>query len=463
MKEEAVRDHFDNIAGEYDSWKKKNNYYGRGLRSVIEKYVRPGAKVLEVGCATGDMLASAEPSRGVGIDVSGEMIKIARDKYPGHEFICSDIENLDLDEKFDFILMIDLVDHVSDLVSLLKTVRKFCHPTTKIVVTTINPWWGPVLSLMERVKAKMPEGPHNFVEKRNLAKMIEFSDLSIAYSAYALLFPKYIPLLSFLANTIGTKIWGINKLSFVQYMILHADPVNQTNLGKGCSVIIPCYNEEDNIEEAVNRVPRMGAKTEVIVVDDGSTDGTRRKVEKMIEEGKDIKLVRYAKNAGKGYAVQKGFENAQEDIIMILDADMSVLPEELPLFFDLLNKGLCDFVNGTRMLYPMEAQAMRFLNLFGNKVFSLMLTFISGQHLTDTLCGTKALFKKDFKYIKMGSDKWGDYDLIFGAAKMGLRIMEMPVHYCARKADLSKMKTFSHGIHLLKITFKAFKDIVWKF
>lgn len=463
MKNKSVKDHFDKISSEYDAWKRKNRYYARGLESIIKKYVRPGSRVMEIGCATGDMLDSASPSRGVGIDISAEMIKIAQAKYPRYDFICTDLEGLDLSEKFDFILMIDLIDHVSDLVSLLRAVRKFCHPTTKIIVTTINPWWEPVLSLMEKVRAKMPEGPHNFVEKRNLAKIIDFMDLSIVCSGYALLFPKYIPVLSFLANTLGTRIWGINKLSFVQYMILHPDPLNHTDLGKGCSVIIPCYNEEENIEEAVSRVPDMGKRTEIIVVDDGSTDNTRAKVQQMIREGKEIELVHYDDNRGKGYAVQKGFESAREDILMILDADMSVPPEELPIFFELLNKGLCDFVNGTRMLYPMEDQAMRFFNLLGNKIFSLLLTFISGQHLTDTLCGTKAFFKKDLDSFKMGYDRWGDYDLIFGAAKTGLRIMEMPVHYGARKADLSKMKTFTHGLHLLRITLRAFREIVLKF
>jgi hypothetical protein len=147
---------------------------------------------------------------------------------------------------------------------------------------------------------------------------------------------------------------------------------------------------------------------------------------------------------------------------MILDADMSVAPEELPQFFKLLNKGLCDFVNGTRMVYPMQKQAMRFLNLLGNKFFSLVLTFIAGQHLTDTLCGTKAIYRKDFQYIKMGTDKWGDFDLLFGASKLGHKIMEIPVHYAARRSGESKMNAFRHGLHLLKGCLRGFKEIVLK-
>jgi glycosyltransferase involved in cell wall biosynthesis len=145
---------------------------------------------------------------------------------------------------------------------------------------------------------------------------------------------------------------------------------------------------------------------------------------------------------------------------MILDADIAVPPEELPRFFEPLNKGICDFVNGSRMVYPMEKESMRFLNLLGNKAFGLIMTFLVGQNITDTLCGTKALYKKDFKYIKMGADKWGDFDLLFGIAKLGGIIVEMPVHYMARKSGKSKMKTLQHGIHLLRACFRGFKELI---
>ncbi|MCK4308328.1 glycosyltransferase family 2 protein [candidate division WOR-3 bacterium] len=313
---------------------------------------------------------------------------------------------------------------------------------------------------MEKIGAKRPEGPHNFIEKRNLTKIIEFLDFSISYSGYMLLFPKYIPLLSFLANTIGVKIWEINKFSFVQYMILHPLPKNENDFGFGCSVIIPCYNEAENIEEVVKRIPKMGKETEIIVVNDGSKDETADIVKKLKKHYQNLKLIDYSPNKGKGFAVKKGFDAATQEIVMILDADMSAPPEELPRFFNLLNKGICDFVNGTRMVYPMQEQSMRFLNLLGNKIFALVMTFITGQHLTDTLCGTKAMYKKDYQHIRMGLDKWGDFDLLFGTVKLGNKIMEMPVHYMARRAGESKMRAFTHGFHLLRASFRGFKELV---
>ena len=460
LSNELIRAHLDGIAKDYNSWQRKNAYYYRTIASLVARVVRPGSSVLVVGCKTGDLLASSRPGQGVGIDISPLMIKLAREKYPRHTFFESSIEEFSYQGVFDYVIMADMVDHVYDVVSLFEGAYRFCHPGTKIIITTINPWWEPVLSLAERMGAKMPEGPHNFIEKRNLAKMIEFLDYAISYSGYLLLMPKYIPLVSFLVNAIGTRIWGLNKLSFVQYMVLHPLPADANDLGYGCSVIIPCFNESANIEEAVSAVPAMGKATEIIVVNDGSEDRTAEVARVLMARYRNLKLIDYQPNKGKGYAVQQGFQAASQEVLMILDADRSVLPGELPRFFAVLNKKKGDFVNGTRMVYPMEYEAMRFFNLLGNKIFGLIMTFIVGQHLTDTLCGTKALLRKDFVRMRMGLDRWGDFDLLFGAARLGLKIVEMPVHYKARKAGASKMNAIRHGFHLLRACFRGFKELV---
>lgn len=456
-----VREHFDKIAQDYDKWKTKNKYYYQNIKTFIDRIVRPGSKILEVGCGTGEVLASLNPSYGVGIDISPEMVKLAKQKFPQHTFIASPIEKFESEEKFDYIIMVDVVDHVYDMMDVFDSIYKLCHPGTRIVLTTINPWWEPILHFMEKLGAKMPEGPHNFIEKRNIAKMLSFQNFSINYSGYLLLFPKKIPVLSFLANTLGTRIWGLNKFSSVQYMVIQPGPPNTTDLGYGCSVIVPCYNEEGNVQELIRRVPKMGRQTELIIVNDGSKDQTAERVRQMQKEFPNVKLIDYSPNHGKGYAVKQGFDAATQEVIMILDADMTVPPEDLPRFFHPLNQGICQFVNGTRMVYPMEGQAMRFLNLLGNKLFGLIMTFITGQELTDTLCGTKALYKKDYKYIKMGLDKWGDFDLLFGAAKLGCKMMEIPVHYKARVAGKSKMKTFQHGMHLLGASLRGLRELVF--
>ncbi len=460
-EKKVVEEHFDEIAKNYDYWKKKNWYYYATIKAHLSRIVPPQASVLEVGCGTGAILNSLNPSRGVGIDISSEMVKLASQKFPQHTFIHSPIEDLKLDEKFDYIIMVDVVDHVYDVMSVFENLYRFCKPTTQIILTTINPWWDPILHVMEKIGAKMPEGPHNFIEKRNLGKMIELLDFSISYSGYMLLFPKHIPLLSFLANSLGTRIGILNKFSSVQHMIIQPVSKNETNLNYGCSVIIPCYNEAGNIEEAIRRIPRMGKYTEIIVVNDGSKDNTAQVVRGLEKEFPNLKLIDYSPNRGKGQAVQAGFDAATQEVIMILDADISTPPEELPRFFNPINQGRCQFVNGTRMVYPMEEQAMRMANLFGNKLFGFTMSFITQQHLTDTLCGTKALLKKDYLRMSWGLDKWGDFDLLFGAAKIGSKIMEVPVHYLSRKSGESKMKAFQHGMHLMRACWLGFRELVF--
>ena len=227
-----------------------------------------------------------------------------------------------------------------------------------------------------------------------------------------------------------------------------ADKVNRC---VGCSVIIPCYNEEQNVEEVVRRIPAMGTYTEIIVVNDGSTDETADIVMRLKREHSNLKFIDYSPNRGKGFAVKRGFDMATQDVLMILDADMSVQPEELPRFFDLLTGGTCSFVSGARMIYPMQGKAMSPLKLFGNKFFAFIASIIARQRLTDVLCGTKALYKKDYRHIKMGRDRWGDLDLLFGAARLGNRIVEIPDRYVARRTGFSKMRPFRHGLHLLWI------------
>ncbi|MCK4308110.1 class I SAM-dependent methyltransferase, partial [candidate division WOR-3 bacterium] len=138
---QTVEKHFDLIAKDYDKWKKKNAYYYDSIKSLVKKVIRPGSKVLEIGCATGEVLASSKPGIGVGIDLSSEMVRLAREKFPQYTFICSSIENFQYKEKFDYIIMVDVVDHIYDIINVFESVYKFCHPTTKIILTTVNPWW----------------------------------------------------------------------------------------------------------------------------------------------------------------------------------------------------------------------------------------------------------------------------------------------------------------------------------
>ena len=187
----------------------------------------------------------------------------------------------------------------------------------------------------------------------------------------------------------------------------------------------------------------MGSKTEIVVSDDGSTDGTRGLVLKIMDTDPRVRLVGVDTNQGKVHAVRAGFDAAKGDVLMILDADMAVPPEELPKFMKPFEDGTATFLNGTRLVYPMEGRAMKILNYVGNKLFCFLVSFILHQRISDTLCGTKAVLKRDYsRMIRGDKERWGDFEMIFGAARLKLRIEEIPIHYDERQAGSSKMKAF---------------------
>ena len=230
------------------------------------------------------------------------------------------------------------------------------------------------------------------------------------------------------------------------------------------SVIIPCKDEKGNVEDAVRRIPRLAGQTEIIFCDDHSTDGTLEEVMRVrsVYSEQHIRL-EYGPGICKSKNVWTGFNAATGDILMILDADLTTMPEELGYFLDVIASGQAEFVNGSRLIYPVPKGAMNAANMLGNKVFSVAFTYLLGQRVKDTLCGTKVLWRSDWERIKpmLGSwgteDRWGDYELLFGAAKLNLKILDLPVHYQERIYGSTKMtKVFRHGLIMLKMCWHGF-------
>jgi SAM-dependent methyltransferase len=447
----SARIHFDKVATDYDYWKNKNWYYYFFLKRFLRARVRSRRDVLELGCGTGQILASLDPRRGLGVDVSEEMVQIARAKFPDLTYEVGDIEHLNVDGRFDYVVMVDLIDHVSDIWAAFGAIQPVFNPRGRLLITTINPLWEPLYSLAESLRMKMPEGPHNFVPLEDICNLLVLRGFSVEEKGFHFFVPRRIPLLTGLLNAILSRVPILRRLGMVQYVVAKPKEAKREELT--ASVVIPCLNEAQGIRACLERVPFDPKILEIIVVDDGSTDGTADVVHEVQQTHPRVRLISYQPNRGKCFAVQEGFRAARGDVLIILDADMSVPPEEIPRFLEPIAEGHAHFVNGTRMTYPMEAESMRFLNLLGNKVFGLVLSGLMGQRITDCLCGTKALLREDFERIPMGRDPWGDFDLLFGAARQKLTIVEMPVHYRRRVADLSKMKTFRHGLSLLKMCF----------
>lgn len=464
-KEEKVK-YFDSLAPQRDKWRKKNRFYHEEIERFLRYLIPKNSSVIEIGCATGDTLASLSPSRGVGIDISQSMIEKAREKYPNLEFLVDDFEALKINEKFDYVLIDGTIGHVDDIQIAFKELHKVCKANTRIIIVYYNYLWEPLLKFTEAVGLRMRHMLEHWLPLDDIANLLYLNNFEVIKKGYRCLLPAYIPLLSTFCNRFLANMPFFWKLSLVEIIVARPLSIRKPPEDVTCSVIIPCRNEKGNIEQAVLRTPDMGRHTELIFVEGHSEDGTLEECERVKAKYPDRDITVLVQDGkGKGDAVRKGFANAKGDVLMILDADLTVPPEDLPKFFEAIVSGKGEFINGSRLVYQMEKQAMRFLNLLGNKFFSRAFTYLLEQRIRDTLCGTKVLWKDDYERIIAGRDyfgdfdPFGDFDLLFGAAKLNLRIVEIPIRYRERRYGRTQISRFKHGWLLLKMTLFAIKKI----
>ena len=451
------------IALNRDKWIKKNKYYYEYLIEFLKFNIPEGSKVIEIGCGTGYILNSLNPSRGVGIDISPEMIKVSKDKYPDYDFYLMDAENITIDEKFDFIIISDTIGYFEDVQRSLDQIRKLCSDDTRIIITYFNFLWLPLMNLAETLKLKMPQVRNNWLDIMDISNLLDLSGFDIIRAGRKFMMPVYIPLLSGFINKFIANLPLLNKLCLTKFIIAKKSVLE--NSLDTVSVIVPARNEKGNIEQIVKRIPQMGKHTEIIFVEGNSTDNTFEEIKLICEKYSSEYDLKYAQQDGKGKAdaVRKGFEMAQCKILMILDADMTVPPEDLPKFYEAIHSGKGEYINGSRLVYPMEKDAMRTLNIMGNKFFSMMFTWILSQRIKDTLCGTKVLTKDNYEKLKEAKkflgdfDPFGDFDLILGSSKLNLKFAEIPVRYKARIYGSTNISRFKHGWMLLQITFFAMR------
>ncbi|MEO6286565.1 MAG: bifunctional class I SAM-dependent methyltransferase/glycosyltransferase family 2 protein [Dyadobacter sp.] len=456
---------------EREQWISKNDYYARSLVAHLKFIVPEGCAVLEIGCGTGYLLEELKPARGVGIDVSPEMIRFARIRRPANTYYEMDAEHLFLDQTFDYVIVSDTIGSFRDVQKAFEKIHQVFTPQTRLVITSTNLIWRPLLHIAERLGLKMPQVRQNWLDIHDIISLLNLSDFELISNQRKMIFPKYIPLLSPFLNRYVGNFPLINNLGLITCLVARSARCVQRPIDNvSVSVIIPARNEKGNIEALIQRMPKMGGHTEIIFVEGNSTDQTWEEIQRQASRYKETHDIKWAQQDGKGKgdAVRKGFNMASGDILMILDADITVSPEELPKFFDAIAFGKAEFINGSRLVYPMEKQAMRFLNLVGNKFFSLAFSWLLGQPLKDTLCGTKVISREN--YIKLAAnrsyfgefDPFGDFDLLFGAAKLSLKFIEIPIHYRARSYGETNISRFKHGWLLLRMTFFALNKIKFR-
>lgn len=376
------------------------------------------------------------------------------------------------EREYDYVVVNDALGYVHDVENFFREARSVLAKDGRIFITQYSALWEPILRLASVLGMRDGKIEQNWLSRNDLKNFSYLAGFDVVKSGTKMLMPIYIPIISYLLNNVVANIWPFTQLGLFHYVVARKSDTLIFDQKPSISIIVPARNEAGTIEKIARELPALGFFTEIIFIEGNSTDNTWdeiNRVAKMAESGafgagKKIKIGRQT-GKGKGDAVRLGFDMAEGQILAIYDADMTVPAESIPRFYDVIVENKADFVNGSRLVYPLQKESMRILNFFGNKFFSLAFSWILSQPLKDTLCGTKVLRKKDYEKIKKNRaffgefDPFGDFDLLFGAAKLNLKIVDLPIHYQERTYGSTNISRWKHGWLLLRMTFFAARKI----
>ena len=454
-----AREHLERVRGFYDVAPTESQAAARAYRSLLAHYynllIPPGSSVLEIGCGSGTLLAQIRAARKVGVDVSPAQVAAARQRVPDAEFVVQAGELLELDERFDVIIISDTLNLAADVQRLLERLHTVAHDGTRLLVNFQNTMWRPALSLARLLGLKAAQPQNSWLAWSDVTNLLRLGGWDPLSGHARILVP-------FQALGIGSLVnrWLAPWLAWfcLTIFLVARRERNSAPRSLTVSVVIPARNEAGNIAAAVARTPELGAGTEIIFVEGHSRDDTWQEIQRVAAAHPErrIKILQQS-GRGKGDAVRAGFAAATGDILMILDADLTMPPEELPKFYDVIASGRAEFANGVRLVYPMDERAMQFLNLCANKAFGLIFSWLLGQPVKDTLCGTKVLSRAHYERIASNRryfgdfDPFGDFDLLFGAAKLNLKIADVPIRYRERTYGSTNIQRWRHGWLLLQM------------
>ncbi len=451
--------HWDYVARSLAGRSSGARWYHERLAEVYRFLITADQRVLEIGCGAGDLLASLQCARAVGVDFSPAMLDAAKSSHPNLEWIQADAHDLScIEGPFDFVILSDTINELWDVQGVLEEAARVCTPSTRIVINFHSGLWRFPLSIAQKLKLAISTLAQNWLTQDDMRGMLQLASFECIRSWQEVLWP--LPL-GGLANKFLVRFWPFNQFALANFIIARPHQQAERTLPV-VSVVVPARNESGNIKALFERTPVMGSRTELVFVEGHSRDDTYAAIQREMaaHSERPARLFRQS-GVGKADAVRLGFSQAEGDVLMILDADLTVPPEDLPRFYHALSDGKGEFINGVRLVYPMEKQAMQGLNLIGNKLFSLVFSWILGQPIKDTLCGTKVLWRRDYELIAANRsyfgdfDPFGDYDLIFGAAKLNRRIVDLPIRYRERTYGSTNISRWKHGWLLLRMVWFA--------
>jgi SAM-dependent methyltransferase len=451
--------HWDGVARQLANLPDWSGAYHARLERVYRSVVPPGQRVLEIGCGQGDLLAALRPAFGLGVDVSGEMVRRARERHRQADltFVQADVHALHLDQAFDVVVLSDVVNDLWDVEQAFRCLARLTTPRSRLILNFYSRLWEVPLDAARGLGLAKPLLAQNWLTVDDVRNLLHLADFEVTRQWDEILLPLDLPPLDSVANRYLAHVWPF-RIGDLTHFVVARPIVAAPEPEPLVSVVVPARNEAGNVAEIFERTPEMGAGTELVFVEGHSRDDTYATIQREIARHPErrCQLLRQT-GRGKGDAVRLGFERAQGEVLMILDADLTVAPEDLPRFYAALRDGKGELINGVRLVYPMEKQAMRFLNLLGNKFFSLAFSWLLGQPIKDTLCGTKAVRRADYACIAAERayfgefDPFGDFDLLFGAARLNLKIVDLPIRYRERTYGTTNIRRWEHGWLLLRM------------
>lgn len=427
------------------------------LRRLLAGIVPAGCAVLQVGCGRGDLLASLSPGVGVGVEPSPDLAEQAHRRHSSIRVYAAPLDDFQVEGSFDYILVTDGLVDCFDVDDLLKCVARCAGDSTRVIITNHSRLWRPILKVARALGLARPRFGDTWFSPADLRAALGRCGFEVISASPEVLLPVPVPVAATIANRFLARLPLLRSLCLHDAFVARKVPVPDRR-ALGVSVIVPARNEAGHVARLMREIPPMGAWTEVIFVEGNSTDGTLAALDALVRERGDprVRLIRQP-GKGKGDAVRAGFAEARGDVLMILDADLTVPAETLPSFYEIVASGHADLANGTRLVYGMDGKAMRFLNLLANRLFARAFTYVLGQQVRDTLCGTKVMRRDLYERIAANrayfgdADPFGDFDLLLGAARFHAKIADVPIRYRERAYGKTNISRFRHGMLLLRM------------
>jgi len=452
------------VTSRLNVWKKYskiNWYYYHHVQKLAKHVIPVEASVLEIGAKNGELLRSLQNKIKLGVEFDKSFAATKRSKIKVTTF--NDFKKTR--QKFDYILLSNTLSEIDNIQDFLSEIKKYCHQDTRIVVFYFNYLWKSALDVGEMLGVKSPDYKIlNWLSGADVDNFFTLENFEIVKSGKYFMFPFKIAFISDFVNKYVSQLPVVNNLDLINFSIFKPKSIEKDY---SVSIVMAARNESGNMKGVLKKIPKLSKKQEIVFVEGHSTDDTYEVIQEEIRKynGPFTASLFKQKGVGKGDAIRLGFTKAKYELLMILDADLTVDPKELKKFYAAFVEGKGDLIMGSRLIYPMENEAMRTLNIIGNKFFGSTFSFLLSQRIKDTLCGTKVIRRKDYEKIAKNRkvfgdfDPFGDYDLIFGAAKLNLKIIEIPIRYKERTYGKTNISRFTHGFLLLKMCWFAAKNI----